>query len=177
MQFSRANSCAEVERRTIYCSSMKSRTETGDTLAQVPEALRIRVICDTSDFVVIEKPCHLRSVPGHASPPASRKRKQPGSEKTSSERRTAQEAWVLAIQSFLQDEASSPEGSESKEDIAERCIAILSKFDAGALASIPRKLKVFQRYLERNQKKFSQQVKWNQRISTLLRLQQQYMNE
>jgi hypothetical protein len=106
------------------------------------------VLHDTADFVVIEKPCHLRSVPGHAIPPPSNKRKRPGSSDDGNIRRNAQEAWVLAIQSFQQEEPN-----DDDDDAAAQCLYRLATSERKSLESVPRKVKLFRRYIERSQKR------------------------
>jgi hypothetical protein len=119
-----------------------------ERLSQIPEHLRIRVLHDAADFVVIEKPCHLRSVPGHAVPPPSNKRKRPKSSDDGNNRRNAQEAWVLAIQSFQQEEPN-----DDDDDVAAQCLYRLAISERKSLESVPRKVKLFRRYIERSQKR------------------------
>ncbi|KAL7524434.1 hypothetical protein ACHAXR_000569, partial [Thalassiosira sp. AJA248-18] len=57
----------------------------------------VRVLYSDDDIVVIEKPCDLRSVPGHANPPSDAAADvvaRTGDSGRQSQRRTAQEAWV-----------------------------------------------------------------------------------
>ena len=66
----------------------------------IPPRLTIRILYSDDEIVVVDKPCDLRSVPGHANPPPPEKegpRSNSDSEQTS-HRMTAQEAWVKAIQ-------------------------------------------------------------------------------
>jgi hypothetical protein len=122
-----------------------SSSQSEARLSQIPEHLRIRVLHDTDDFAIIFKPCNLRSVPGHASPPPSRKR--PRSEE--GQRRTGQEAWVLAIRSFRDD---TPSFDDDKTMSALQCLHRLANSEKKLVESIPRKHKLFRRYVERNRK-------------------------
>ena len=113
-------------------------------LSQIPRHLRIRVIEDDTEFVVIEKPCNLRSVPGHANPPPSdKKRKRSPSQPN--RQRTAQEAWVEAIISF--------QGSEKGTDAVHQCLQRLASFENKLIESVPRKCKLFRKYVARNQRR------------------------
>jgi 23S rRNA-/tRNA-specific pseudouridylate synthase len=127
--------------------------------SQIPEQLRIRILLDTDDFVVIEKPCNLRSVPGHANPPPPpmKNRKRPRSEDGTHTplRRTAHEAWVLALRSFQQQEEDSNDtNNNTSMDVADQCLQRLATSESSKLLeSVPRKYKVFRRYVQRNQKR------------------------
>ena len=116
--------------------------------------------------VVINKPCHLRSVPGHANaPPTLGKRKRPsddtatsstnagGDTNNPSNRQTAQEAWMAAIQSFAKgnDEPAQQDGCASQTDIEhQRVRSFLEKLSTFAKNGIPRKKKLFVKYANRN---------------------------
>ena len=112
-------------------------------LSHVPAHLRIQVLYKDESVVVIDKPCNLRSVPGHAtsSPPRASKRARVSSNE--SHRTTAQEAWTCAIRSF-QDMAEV----EDSADLWLRNLALTPN-----LSSVPRKWKPFQRYCQRNQQR------------------------
>jgi 23S rRNA-/tRNA-specific pseudouridylate synthase len=47
-----------------------------ERLSHVPVSLRIRIVYDDKDIIVLHKPANLRSVPGHATPPSSQDRLQ-----------------------------------------------------------------------------------------------------
>jgi hypothetical protein len=127
--------------------SLSSPSETSfvERLSQIPAHLKIRVLHDDAVFVVIDKPRNLRSVPGHANPPPHlTNRKRPRSlNRDCPERRTGQEAWAAAIRTFR---------DETEEDTIGACLQRLSAAD-NLIASIPRKFKLFQKYVERNQKR------------------------
>jgi hypothetical protein len=159
-------------------ASLSDRTSIFD---KIPPDLRVTIIQDEPDFVVISKPCNLRSVPGHLHRPSTanseveagdldlpnrRRRKwdQVGIEETPNgnftgstndvTRRTAQEAWVVALQSFANDKDISTalqlRSSWSNENPVESCLVRLA---ASAKDSIPRRYKHFVKYLHRNQKR------------------------
>jgi hypothetical protein len=123
-----------------------SETSFAERLSQIPAHLKIRVVHDDAVFVVIDKPCNLRSVPGHANPPphpTNRKRPRFPNEEVP-ERRTGQEAWAAAIRTF-----------RDKTVEEENCGACLQRLAAtdSLIDSIPRKFKLFKKYVERNQKR------------------------
>lgn len=96
---------------------------------------------------MIDKPCNLRSVPGNAK-----------SQPTENVRRTAQEAWVMAVQSFarVSTQVQTEESQRNKggiEEVAILCLQNIANMNSNLLESIPRKLKLFQRYFERNHKR------------------------
>ena len=118
---------------------------TTPTLPNVPARLTISILYSDDDIVVIDKPCDLRSVPGHANPPPPRSnsKKIIGSDdvdaddvdvdndaydgpvdermptKPQSHRRTAQEAWVEAIKSCCSSENDKMvHGHEESRDIS-----------------------------------------------------------
>lgn len=150
-------------------------------LSWVPSHLRIRLIHVDKDIIVIDKPCNLRSVTGHAHPPsdADGPRKRPRSHQSSSDfppggdgmttndtdasqKRTAQEAWELAILSFattaktVDDERHNEEDSQTKDMNDNReVLNCLQRLGASKtlLASVPRKQKLFLRYVQRNYKR------------------------
>jgi hypothetical protein len=123
----------------------ESETSFGERLSQIPAHLKIRVLHDDAFFVVIEKPRNLRSVPGHANPPPHpTNRKRPRSPNADvPERRTGQEAWAAAIRTFR---------DETVEDNSGACLQRLTAAD-NLIDSIPRKFKLFQKYIERNKKR------------------------
>ena len=125
--------------------SSPRETSFAERLSQIPAHLKIRVVHDDAVFVVIDKPCNLRSVPGHANPPPyPTNRKRPRSPNGNvSERRTGQEAWAAAIRTFR---------DETVEDTSGACLQRMAATDS-LIDSIPRKFKLFQKYVERNQKR------------------------
>lgn len=110
-----------------------------ERLENIPERLRIRILHEDEDIIVIDKPAMLRSVPGHANPPPT----SSDDADQASPRLTAQEAWIQAIQSFRQDVTNDVAGKRLK------CLAETTINPSG----IPRKLSVFRRYCERNQQR------------------------
>jgi hypothetical protein len=134
-------------------------------ISKIPNHLRIRILHEDKDCIVIDKPRNLRSVPGHAHPPPSNKRKRDNTDTDgadpSARRRTGQEAWVLAIQSFGFDYNDDYNDDDDKNDAAEKgnhgmfpfsCLRRLAENRESA-SSVPRKFKVFRRYIERSQKR------------------------
>jgi hypothetical protein len=127
--------------------SSPSETAFAKRLSQIPTHLQIRVLHADADVVVIDKPCNLRSVPGHANPPpqpTNRKRsRSPNGDVP--ERRTGQEAWAAAIRTFR---------DETVEDTTSgACLQRLAAAADNQIDSIPRKFKLFQKYIERSQKR------------------------
>ncbi|KAL9185280.1 hypothetical protein ACHAXT_003057 [Thalassiosira profunda] len=133
------------------------------------DRLQIRVLHSDDDIVVIDKPCDLRSVPGHANPPPPEKqgpRRQEGASVDgageSSQRRTAQEAWVKAIQLISAGEGEgnavelsagcNGDDGPSVEEAAAR--ELLRNLGTTANPScVPRKLETFVKYCRRNTKR------------------------
>lgn len=133
--------------------------------SKIPPHLTIDVLYADDSVVVINKPCHLRSVPGHANPPTLGKRKRPsddtaastrsanagGDTDNPSNRQTAQEAWMDAIQTFAEesdDEFSEDGCCASQTDMLIR--SFLKKLSTFAKNGIPRKKKLFVKYASRN---------------------------
>jgi tRNA pseudouridine32 synthase/23S rRNA pseudouridine746 synthase len=98
--------------------------------------LRIRILYEDTFIVVIEKPSNLRSVPGNAS----------GSKRPREAQKTGQEAWIEALESF-QDCNLDDQAHQWARNVA----------NSPSLVSIPRKLKPFLRYCERNQARLTPQ--------------------
>jgi tRNA pseudouridine32 synthase/23S rRNA pseudouridine746 synthase len=116
---------------------MKS-TNSEARLASISTHLRIRVLHTDEYILVIEKPSNLRSVAGNIS----------GSKRPHEEQMTAQQAWIAALGSF-----QPPYGTTNERDPADeihRWVTNLA-LAPSSFASIPRKLKPFMRYCERNQ--------------------------
>ena len=154
-----ARTCTTVKPTDSHSISMSSSS----CSSKIPPHLAIDVLYADDSVVVINKPCHLRSVPGHANPPTLGKRKRPsddiasttsnagGDTKSPSNRQTAQEAWMAAIQSFAEesDDESSEDGCcASQTDMLIR--SFLKKLSTFAKNGIPRKKKLFVKYASRN---------------------------
>lgn len=132
------------------------------SLPNVPSHLTIRVLHSDDDIVVIDKPCDLRSVPGHANPPPPEKerpRSNTDSEPTS-HRRTAQEAWVKAIQSMSADGGGTNitvTGQINLQGISMEYAAareVIRNLGTSANPSgVPRKLETFVKYCHRNSRR------------------------
>ena len=143
-------------------SSHSTSMSSSSCSSKIPPHLAIDVLYADDSVVVINKPCHLRSVPGHANPPTLGKRKRPsddiasttsnagGDTKSPSNRQTAQEAWMAAIQSFAEesDDETSEDGCASSAD--QRVRSFLKKLSTFAKNGIPRKKKLFVKYANRN---------------------------
>ena len=140
-----------------------------DILSHVPKELRIQLLYIDDDIIVLNKPCNLRSVPGHAIPsnddnddeivPQTKRQKKCNitmSNEKKKKRITAQEAWVQAIESFqinpiatttttttTTDDHETNKEQDRNELMKELC-------HVKHKSSIPRKLKVFQKYCIRN---------------------------
>ncbi len=116
-------------------------------MEHVPEYLRIKIIYKDDNIIVIDKPCNLRSVPGHANPPPSPSvvNSTARAKSHKENRLTSQEAWTRAILSFQNQDIT---------DVASKWLSGLSK--TGNLSSIPRKWGQFRRYVIRNQCRLNQ---------------------
>ncbi len=136
--------------------------------------LSVRVIHSDDAIVVIDKPCDLRSVPGHANPPPSSLDKQKSDSFGSaddpdiasagifdenkghdylppplqSQRRTAQEAWIDAIKSFTASINDHKSNAPSGDCLVEELLRNLGT--TADPSSVPRKLDTFIRYCNRN---------------------------
>ena len=104
-----------------------------DRYDAIPDALKIRILYSDDDLVIVSKPPGLRSVPGNAV--AGKKR--PRSELS------PQQQWVAAIESFLDTETVDP---------VNLCIQRLGQ-PRSALAAVPRRRTLFERYFGRNLKR------------------------
>jgi len=138
--------------------------------SKIPPHLAIDVLYADDSVVVINKPCHLRSVPGHANPPPTlgkRKRSPDDAAATSggvganttkdkvTNRQTAQEAWMAAIQSFAgENDEPAEDGSSSPTYIECQSVrSFLKKLSTFAKNGIPRKKKLFLKYANRNRQR------------------------
>ena len=146
--------------------------EYAERVSKIPEHLRIRVLFEDEDIVIVDKPSGLRSVPGNANPPPTgteRSRKRPYSDVSKSaevgtttdatspaghsmERRTGQEAWLLAIQSFRGGRDQAGGADDDDETCSISCLQRLADIPNIAMHA-PRKFKLFHRYIVRNQKR------------------------
>ena len=126
-------------------------------LSGVPPHLRIRILHSDEDVVVLDKPCDLRSVPGHKYPPPPQKRRRRSPDASNggtgprSHRRTAQEAWVASIK--LLGEGRGIAEEDGRDRSTESCASTELVIRLGATAKpdcVPRKLEAFVRYCHRN---------------------------
>lgn len=132
----------------------------------IPSHLTIRVLYSDEDIIVIDKPCDLRSVPGHANPgPRSTETAGEGNGgggddggdmSQQSSRRTAQEAWIQAIHYLINTSdtvANSDCGEEEKEDHAASAELLRNLATTADPSCVPRKLNTFIKYCHRNSKR------------------------
>jgi tRNA pseudouridine32 synthase/23S rRNA pseudouridine746 synthase len=181
---------------------------------QQQQRLTIQILKDDPNFVVINKPSNLRSVPGFATttndnkPTNKKKRKfnEHGDEDNGDEittttktetttnaihgsgcRRTAQEAWVLAIQSFSTNNNSGDDDSirisrmncqdvddgdekigeaDSDDESNRSSLEYLSRLASTAtnMSSMPRKYKLFAKHVLRNHQRIYSTVDNNNAI-------------
>eukprot|EP00956_Cyclotella_meneghiniana_P006857 scaffold9220_cov43-Cyclotella_meneghiniana.AAC.6 len=141
-------------------------------LANVPGHLTIKVLYSDDDIIVIDKPCNLRSVPGHAAEQSDDRAddnviKDPSgasAKDAKPQRLTAQEAWVKAVLSFapennaiddsttaiVNDKSDNNQDGHQNEAVDEliRNLSVTSD-----TSSIPRKCPVFERYCQRNRRR------------------------
>ena len=132
-------------------------------LTNVPAHLLIKVIYSDDDIIVIDKPCNLRSVPGHATPGSGLKIDDNGEDEDSvrgvaevkPQRLTAQEAWVQAIRSFAFQDGEKiypvKNDDDNRGEIVHELIRNLSV--TSDTSSIPRKCPTFERYCHRNRRR------------------------
>ena len=137
----------------------------------IPSHLKIRILYSDDNIVVIDKPCDLRSVPGHANPPPAGKEgpqsgaatatEEGGDVAPQSHRRTAQEAWIQAIQLMSADKDSNRtcgtqvgnKETASMEDAASAEIIYNLATTSADPSCVPRKLETFIKYCHRNSKR------------------------
>ena len=159
----------------------RSNTSLEDCLAEIEPQLRIRVIHLDEDIIVIDKPCNLRSVPGHLHPRPSSSEEHPRpsqkrphaatqeaaalTSSSNAARMTAQQAWEAAIRSFSSPSTDNSAEKKRKAVSSNReeantnntldITSYLKQLSAAdsLVASIPRKWKLFHRYIARNQKR------------------------
>jgi len=135
----------------------------------------ICVVHSDDEIIVIDKPCDLRSVPGHANPPpclsdinqSCSLGNADSSDNTvvdffhenighdhylssalKSQRRTAQEAWVDAIKSYAPSSNGRKSNAPSGDCLLEELLQNLGT--TADPSSVPRKLDTFIRYCNRN---------------------------
>jgi hypothetical protein len=102
----------------------------------IPQHLKISIVYQDENIVVINKPNNLRSVPGKAEVIGQKRPRQEN-------RTTPQEAWISALHSFAMDQCD--EGDNVRQMVANLTNSTSS------FSSIPRKWNAFHRYVERNQ--------------------------
>ena len=146
-----------------------------DRFWNIPKSLRIEILYEDADIVVIHKPPNLRSVPGHASSSSSTssekhlhgaKRKassHPQKDVDSNKRSqsSVQDAWVQAIGSCASKERPPSSGDEQfqasldKTSHDRKIHKYLQRLgaDTNKASSIPRRFEPFVRYIVRNQKR------------------------
>ena len=193
-------------------SSNITATATSAEQQEAAKQLSIEILHEDPNFVVIHKPANLRSVPGFAqqqqpqqssSTKSTNKRKrqrEQGNEGKDNEsnvetitrsdiatdrpqRRTAQEAWGLAIKSFSANNNNNGDSSTAKatttttttmttqnnnnddtgiesahvhtdDDVVEEYLCRLaSSTPESSISSIPRKYRLFEKYLRRNHRR------------------------
>ena len=143
-------------------------------LANVPDHLTIKVVYSDDDIIVIDKPCNLRSVPGHATEQSDDHRVDgnvivdpsgKSVKEAKPQRLTAQEAWVKAVRSFapenneigeatvtlpVSDKPDNHQDNHQSKAVDEliRNLSVTSD-----TSSIPRKCPVFERYCQRNRRR------------------------
>ncbi len=120
---------------------------------KVPSHLTIRILYSDDDIVVVDKPCDLRSVPGHANPPPSGDGVASIDHDTAppTHRRTAQEAWVQAIQFMSSDKITISDPGD--EDVAVWAELLRNLGNTADPTCVPRKLDTFVKYCHRNSKR------------------------
>ena len=123
-------------------------------LHNVPSHLHIKVLHYDNDVVVIDKPCDLRSVPGHANNPPSTQQSN-GSDIT---KLTTQQAWVKAIELLGEEDTHTSTNGQSKEKVAMEELAVMEIIhnlgsSSSNTAGVPRKLETFIKYCHRNSRR------------------------
>ncbi len=147
---------------------MAEQQPTMVTLSNIPSHLRIRILYSDDDVVVIDKPCDLRSVPGHANPPPTEKAGPRSADAADAEagvgggggndiapeshRKTAQEAWVKAIQ-LISVDYKDPNSAGGEEDAVATAELMRNLGTTADPSCVPRKLETFIKYCHRNSKR------------------------
>ena len=108
-----------------------------DNLDDIPHALRIEVVYEDDVILVVNKPCNLRSVPGHADPPP------PAT--------TAQEAWVQALGQLAEGIQQTQDQIKPSQELHTWLQRLAGQ--SSERASIPRRYAAFTRYLHRSRKR------------------------
>jgi hypothetical protein len=129
--------------------------------AKVPSHLTIKVLYSDDDIIVIDKPCNLRSVPGHAadqdeSDVNNNAHDDVEAAREKPQRLTAQEAWVNAIRSFALEHqnVSSTQTDQDGDNQSQAVDELIKNLSATPDAnSIPRKCPTFERYCQRNRRR------------------------
>ena len=131
-------------------------------LNTAPPHLSIRILHADDDVIVIEKPCDLRSVPGHANSQPIQKRtglllEDNAEESSSSQRRTSQEAWVKAIEIMSEGAEGTRSNTAIEEGVPMEDTAVNElQYNLATTANpscVPRKLETFIKYCSRNAKR------------------------
>jgi len=131
----------------------QSSSVTEEVLHNVPSHLHIKVLHFDNDVVVLDKPCDLRSVPGHANNPPSTQQSN-GSDTI---KLTTQQAWVKAIE-LLGEEDTHTSNCQSNEKVAMEELAVMEIIHnlgsaTSNTAGVPRKLETFIKYCHRNSRR------------------------
>jgi hypothetical protein len=138
-------------------------------ITNVPPHLTINILYSDDDIIVIDKPCDLRSVPGHANERDDDE--NGGADSTTApteetveaqskpQRLTAQEAWVMAVRSFASGEKSDDNSTQNQihdgDDNQTRAVdELIRNLSATSdTSSVPRKCSTFERYCQRNRRR------------------------
>jgi tRNA pseudouridine32 synthase / 23S rRNA pseudouridine746 synthase len=117
-------------------------------LQHIPLHLRIRILHANEHIVVIDKPGNLRSVPGnadseHKQTAGLKRRRREDSPSTG--RLSVQEAWAEAIKILSRNPTSSVHSIDH--------YLVNLGTPESAVASVPRKFKTFQRYIQRSRQR------------------------
>lgn len=125
-------------------------------MEKVPQHLRIKVLYEDEDIIVIDKPPNLRSVPGHANPPPASS-SAPHDDDAKESRLAPQEAWIQALESFRNEKGAI--------DTASKWLLNLAM--TRNVASVPRKWSTFLRYVQRSQRRLNPKVDTHKEGSSL----------
>ena len=128
-------------------SMINQMVERMAALSNVPSHLTICVLYADDEVVVIDKPCDLRSVPGHAhNSPPTRSSNMPTPKKLS-----PQDAWVKAIR-LLGTAKDTKDDIPIEDRVVKEIIRNLDTTTANT-SGVPRKLETFTKYCHRNSKR------------------------
>ena len=147
-----ASTSTSDDKNSTKTTATNATTETDlRGLEHVPEHLRIEIVYQDEDIIVVHKPCNLRSVPGNAEPPPP----TPATTTTTGKRKhrdgpSPQEAWVQAIQQLAEkDTTTQDDDTNDGKDEMQTWLERLGGKES-IRASIPRKYSAFARYIERS---------------------------